>query len=219
MGAKKEKDFQNEEENEKVRESAVALRKKKHIGCGWRDAGKAFFVFCIFVAVLGCVGFGVVWLLDNEDTLRAYSDEKPPVSDVVKVAEEKAALSDGVRSDGETTVRNEETRKSVEEKSEAKTPSVNPAQLTVVALNAGGTKGSAGKIAELLKRAGYSGAHSGNASVFTTTGIAVCYADDTLKADAEAVAAVLKKNGETANVRKASTVDEKQEKIVIMVGA
>ena len=205
---------------ERTEQRRTSLVRKKSGSCGLRSIAGAFFAFFVFVGVLGVIGFGTVWMLDNEKNIAFNAEKKPSLSEAVKSAEEKVSLDTVSREGKEDSSQEDLGKKESEEKKETSTAisSADAAKAPVLVLNAGGAKGSAGKMADVLKQSGYALAKSGNASVFTYKGVTVFYGDDTLKPVAEAVVAVLKKNSVQALTVRASTADEKKEKIVVMVG-
>lgn len=205
---------------ERTEQRETSLVRKKSGSCGLRSIAGAFFAFFVFVGVLGVIGFGTVWMLDNEKNIAFNAEKKPSLSEAVKSAEEKVSLDTVSREGREGSSQEDSGKRGSEEKKETSIAisSADAAKTPVLVLNAGGAKGSAGKMADALKQSGYALAKSGNASVFTYKGVTVFYGDDALKPVAEAVAAVLKKNSVQALVVRASTADEKKEKIVVMVG-
>lgn len=175
--------------------------------------GKFFFSFFIFVGILGAIGFGVVWIIDHEQTLNIKEKQKPNVSEVIKNVDEKIVSKDPTENDENIS------KSTVQQSSDQITRSLtDPAKLPILVLNAGGTKGSAGKASDFLKQSGYLLSQSGNASVFTYKNVTVYYSVDSIKDDANGVVEALKKNYSVVNLAKAGTVDEKKEKIVVMIG-
>lgn len=182
--------------------------------CHFGVIGKAIFSFLIFAGSLGVIGFGVVWILDNEKKLDFLEEDRPAMSEVVRNVDEKMIVTE---EPPKTT--NETASLSESESNLVDSEKNNPAKVPVLALNAGGSAGSAGRAADILMKEGYTLAKAGNASVFTYKDITVYYNEDSAKVDAEAVAEVLKKSYSMVDVKKATSTDEKKEKIVVMVGA
>ena len=202
-------------ENDSKKKNTFSSRRKSG-SCGWKSIGGAVFAFFVFVSILGAIGFGTVWMLDNGKNVTFRSDEKKPLSEAVKSAEEKVSTNLESVDKSKKEEKNSNTSNTEEKKP---TSFEGSAKVAVLVLNAGGAKGSAGKVADALKQAGFSLAKTGNASVFTYTGITVYYSDEASKAGADAIATALKKDFPSVNVKKASATDEKKEKIVVMVGA
>ncbi len=193
--------------------TTTSLHRKKSGSCGWKTLLTAIFSFFVFVIVLGGIGFGVVWVLDNERIWKFGEVQKPEVSDVIRGVDEKIVAKEAVPNEEkdvpETDVKPEEGN------------IVSLSDLTKVSvsvLNAGGEKGSAGKVGDVLKRAGYSLVKTGNASIFTYKNITVFYENEASKGDAEQIATTLKKQYATVTTAKAVSSDEKREKVVVMVG-
>lgn len=217
----KNTEIQNEEltsSEEVVRKNVSTVRRKKSGDLQFRNFAGAFLGFCVFVLVLGAVGYGVVIFLDNEKALNFGREERPTVSEVIKTVDEKVAAknpSENQKIDAQETAKTVPTASSVALNAGVS----NVAKTVVLVLNAGGEKGSAGKVGDVLKQAGYALTKTGNASIFTYKNITVFYGDDSSKGDAEQLVSALKKSYTTVTSAKAASADEKKEKIVVMVGA
>lgn len=190
---------------------------RKHLSV-WKQTAKAVFVFCIFVVLLGGIAFGVVWVVENEQSLPFLRREKPGVDDVVKVID-KTVVSGGETSSSSQSSEGSSEQSSSNGKNVAQQGALADfGKISVLVLNGGGASGAAGKAAELLRKEGYTLAKSGNASVFTYSGISVFYREESRKEDAEKMGEVLRKTYSSVVVVKANTADEKKEEIVVVIG-
>ncbi len=201
------------ENGRKVTERRVTSSRNKSGTLRVGVVAKAFFSFFVFVGFLGAIGFGVVWVIDHEQTLDIKEKQKPVVSEVIKSVDEKIVSKDPVGS-GEDS-----SDSTVQQSSDQSAVSLTSAEkLPILVLNAGGAKGSAGKASDFLKQSGYVLSQAGNASVFTYKNVTVYYSGDAFEDDANGVVEALKKKYSVVNLAKAATTDEKKEKIVVMIG-
>lgn len=188
--------------------------RKKSGECRLDVVVKAVFSFFLFVVILGGIGFGVVWLLDNERIFDFAGEEKLAIDDVMKKVDEKVFVEEDPGAPEETM----QGSSSQNRQEEPKIGGVDLAKVPVLVLNAGGAKGSAGKVSDFLKKSGYVLAKAQNASVFTYKGVAVYYAGEEDKGNAEKIAEALKKEYSVTGITQAKSIDEKKEKVVVMVG-
>lgn len=190
-------------------------KRKKSGACDFPSILKAVVVFGVFVVLLGGVAFGVVWFLDNEGKLRFSQVDKPEVSVAIKNAEEKVntpeieAIKESSQEEKSSDTEKEETPTSADE---------DIATLSVLVLNAGGAGGSAGKVAEALKSAGYTQARPDNADGSGYSGLTVAYGSKDAKGTAEKIAEALQKTYSNVTTKEASSADEKKDAFVVMVG-
>lgn len=118
-----------------------------------------------------------------------------------------------------TPAQQENNTKAEESKAEdiEKKESKKPAEISIKILNGGAVAGSAAKIKDILTNKGYSKTEAQNAQENNHEGLVVYHAG-TLEAEAGAVRELLKANYPKAEIKPASSVEEKMADIVIILG-
>lgn len=219
-GGEGQKQEENEDDAQNI--SAEAGRKRNTMRkC--KVAAKVFLSFALLVAALAAIGFSVLWLIDNAQSVKFWEkDAKQPASEVFMNADNE--LSEGnLESDAMNVESGSEESSDSGEKTESGAMGTtvdlsDPAALKVLVLNGGGAKGSAGKAQTYLKEKGYVLTDASNASVFTYKDVTVFYADEKNKADAEKLQEVLGEEYKTVEVNPAESADEKKSDIVVIIG-
>ncbi len=161
----------------------------------------------IFLILAG----GLLWGWNHwQESRKNNSNTQPSINMLAQESPSDTMQDQSLESQGQ--VQTDE-----EKKPDTPTNVVPKETLNVKVLNGGAVKGSAGKVQDLLKKAGYTKTQVGN-SIGDYTGVIVYYMDS-FESSAKAIQQVLIKDYPSAHIQTASSVAEtKSTSVVVILG-
>ena len=170
----------------------------------------------LLVALIGISIFCATLFMKAKNELNANKMSVASLAvnnDAQEESDKKTENATSTPAQQENNAQAEESKAEDIEKKESK----KPAEISVKILNGGAVAGSAAKIKDILTNKGYSKTEAQNAKENNHEGLVVYHAG-TLEAEAGAVRELLKANYPKAEIKPASSVEEKMADIVIILG-